>query len=321
MSSSSDQQLHTLYWDLAELHCVGGRRSEAADHFALALYYARRMSNAERVEAARRRVVECSPQHLAAREVSAPLFFAQLLIRYPADEAAHSLGMMRRSTKTSASLEHSVGIMASTHVDDPFFSSHANAGLPQLDPLPDPFFDSRSPFDLGASSPIGHPVEPRVESDPSSPSRTRGGTIPPEFENHHLYDLGSSSPVIGSAADRIVDDYMKPEKIFTPPHSKETFAEPGFWGTVLNGLTFMTILIGMSSVGFFGYELYPRLVRLDGPTLVKHAQRHWKPVTTDGAFDPIDDSDAESENWAIAPPTMEPRIGMNDSDRRGSAPR
>lgn len=97
MSISTDQQLFDLYAELAETQQSRGRRNEAADAYALCVYYARRLGNPELAEHCRQLVRECHPHHVIALEYSAPLFFAQLLMRYPAEDAQETLYMIRKS--------------------------------------------------------------------------------------------------------------------------------------------------------------------------------------------------------------------------------
>lgn len=102
MSMSTDQQLFDLYMELAETQHPRGRRNEAADAYALCVYYARRLGNPELAEHCRRLVRECHPHHVIAQEYSAPLFFAQLLMRYPAEDAQETLFMIRKAESAPA---------------------------------------------------------------------------------------------------------------------------------------------------------------------------------------------------------------------------
>lgn len=86
MAATSDWRLYQLYMEFGEAQDHRARPSEAADAYALALYFARRLNDPARIQECRKLVLARNPNHVAAQAVSAPLFFAQLLMRYPADE-------------------------------------------------------------------------------------------------------------------------------------------------------------------------------------------------------------------------------------------
>jgi hypothetical protein len=86
MAATSDWRLYQLYMEFGEAQDRRARAIEAADAYALALYYARRLNDPARINECRQLVISRSPNHIGAQQVSAPLFFAQLLMRYPADE-------------------------------------------------------------------------------------------------------------------------------------------------------------------------------------------------------------------------------------------
>jgi hypothetical protein len=91
MAATSDWRLYQLYMEFGAAQDRRNRVNEAADAYALALYYARRLNDPARVNECRQLVLTRSPNHVAGQAVSAPLFFAQLLMRYPADEVEHML--------------------------------------------------------------------------------------------------------------------------------------------------------------------------------------------------------------------------------------
>jgi len=97
MAATSDWRLYQLYMEFGEAQDRRARATEAADAYALALYYARRLNDPARINECRQLVVSRSPNHIAAQQVSAPLFFAQLLMRYPADEVEMMLSGGRPS--------------------------------------------------------------------------------------------------------------------------------------------------------------------------------------------------------------------------------
>jgi hypothetical protein len=102
MAATSDWRLYQLYLEFGEAQDRRGRTGEAADAFALALYYARRMNDSARIHECRQLVLARNPNHVAGQAVSAPLFFAQLLMRYPADEVELALSTGRPQTPSVA---------------------------------------------------------------------------------------------------------------------------------------------------------------------------------------------------------------------------
>jgi len=86
MGATSDWRLYQLYMEFGEAQDRRARPNEAADAYALALYFARRLNDSARIHECRQLVLSRNPNHVAGQAVSAPLFFAQLLMRYPADE-------------------------------------------------------------------------------------------------------------------------------------------------------------------------------------------------------------------------------------------
>lgn len=95
---NSDQRLYELYLEFAEANGRRAQTGEAADAYSLALYYARRLGDAEKIDHCRDQVAQLNPNHILSHQTSAPLFFAQLLMRYPADEVQHALSIMTGET-------------------------------------------------------------------------------------------------------------------------------------------------------------------------------------------------------------------------------
>lgn len=108
MAASSDLQLHQLYLELGEAHASRHRSHEAADAYALSMYYARRVGDDLRVRRCRELIAACNPNHVSVQTTSAPLFFAQLLMRYPADEVERTLAALKtdRAAGGTATLAH-----------------------------------------------------------------------------------------------------------------------------------------------------------------------------------------------------------------------
>jgi hypothetical protein len=107
MSATPDWRLYQLYMEFGEAQDRRSRQGEAADAYALALYFARRLNDPARIHECRQLVLSRNPNHVAAQAVSAPLFFAQLLMRYPADEVEMMLtaGKQEYSSPTVAVAE------------------------------------------------------------------------------------------------------------------------------------------------------------------------------------------------------------------------
>ena len=103
MSANSYEVLYELYEKLGNAHACRANANLAADAFALALYYARRMGKQELAEYCRQLVAECEPDHVAARETVAPLLFAQLLIRYPAEQIEETIAELEKTAPTNES--------------------------------------------------------------------------------------------------------------------------------------------------------------------------------------------------------------------------
>jgi hypothetical protein len=87
MSAGSKEELQSLYFELGDALAQKGQLADAADSYALAMYYAKRGGNSALADLCREQILVCHPNHVVIRENSAPLFYAQLLMRYPADES------------------------------------------------------------------------------------------------------------------------------------------------------------------------------------------------------------------------------------------
>lgn len=112
MSDGSKEDLQSLYFELGNALASRSQLPQAADAYALAMYYARRSGNTALAEHCREQILVCQPGHVAAREASAPLFFAQLLMRYPAGYARNRLAQIQSepSPATAGPLGWSVSL-------------------------------------------------------------------------------------------------------------------------------------------------------------------------------------------------------------------
>lgn len=303
MLASTDQQLHELYWELGQAQAECGRQVEAADSYALALYYARRLGDADLMKRCRARIVEAHPTHLGGKESPAPLFFAQLLIRYPADEAAHALSLLKRT---------SLG-------DDWPVSPSFPVELTTVH-RPTPSSMDR-PFSVAGETPFADLLESAVPSapggrDPRSLPESRepasSGSLSGQsnFENHHVYDLGTGSIPV-EAPSRAVDDFFFEPSLL--PDKRESWSEMGFWGSALQVFGSLTAIAGVVALGFFSYELIPTLARFDAREVVQSLVAPVEGSTTQDLHALPNlarggDGKTPSTNLPPSPPT---RIGMN----------
>lgn len=293
--SGTDPQLYTLYRQLAQIQSRHGRAGEAADHYALALYYARRLGKAEEMRFCRAQILGLQPNHAAVSETPAPLLFAQLLIRYPADEAATKLDLMRHAGlagealgEAEASLAHEEAAPALT----PFATEAHDRGAaspPRVGASAEPAVESRysreeatpaSPRLFGEASGLPAWETPAANEEPAILSFASASTTPPKvksvaeppvnpfatspaprFENHHVYDLGSDVAGPAVRASRVVDDYLSQERILSK--SPADLGELGFWGSAVNALAMFTAAAGVVLIGFFSFKLYPELKRFE----------------------------------------------------------
>ncbi len=87
MTAKSTSDLYELYEKLGNLLEQRRRGKDAADFLALAIYYARQEKHDAKTHELTERIRVLNPNHVLLRDPKSPLFFAQLLMRYPADEA------------------------------------------------------------------------------------------------------------------------------------------------------------------------------------------------------------------------------------------
>jgi len=96
MSAGSKEELQSLYFEFGDALAQKGQLADAADSYALAMYYAKRGGNGALADLCREQIIICHPNHVVIRENSAPLFYAQLLMRYPADESKVQLERIKQ---------------------------------------------------------------------------------------------------------------------------------------------------------------------------------------------------------------------------------
>lgn len=269
---NTDEQLHQLYRDLAEAQRGLGQGAKAADSFALALYYARRVGDVEQVRECRQKISDCNPGHIVCRESTAPLFFAQLLMRNPPDEAEQALRALQAGRGPARS---SVAAVSTLEID-PF----AYARVDPMDGV------TEIPFDFPADS-SPQPAEPKLDwqSEARQPPTTTTGTE--GLDNHHLFSFtkvekptprepapledlfGLKSVVVPQATPSAVKDYLfeEPAGATSPGDAarEETWSGAA---SVIHAASILTLILGAACVSFFGYELYPTVKKLDVPRLV-----------------------------------------------------
>jgi hypothetical protein len=173
MAGTSKEELQSIYFELADFKARAGQLPEAADCYALALYYARRVSNQPLADLCREQILACHPHHVAVRENNAPLFFAQLLMRYPAEECSAELARLKKeraaqpiTQATPAEAQpkrfdyaHPAPSMMASHEAPPTIPANpahpAHFGLPLDMPAP-----TRAPFSPKDMSPPPAPQAP-----------------------------------------------------------------------------------------------------------------------------------------------------------------
>ncbi|MFO0944855.1 MAG: hypothetical protein U1D30_02745 [Planctomycetota bacterium] len=274
---STDHQLQQLYRDLAEAHRGMGQGAKAADSYALALYYARRIGDVEQVRDCRQKISDCNPSHIVCRESTAPLFFAQLLMRNPPDEAEQTL----RSLQASRSTPKPSPSATSTLDIDPF----AYARIDPMDGV------TEIPFDFPPLEKTPAP-EPTLEwqGEPSKPALSPKTAGTEGLDNHHLFSFAKSenplprdpAPLedlfgLRSAAATMqatpmaVDDYIFEES--SPNADAEQRETYSFASSLIQGASILTLIVGTACVTFFGYELYPTMKNLDVPRLLARFEK------------------------------------------------
>jgi hypothetical protein len=165
MAGTSKEELQSIYFELADFKARAGQLPEAADCYALALYYARRVGNQPLADLCREQILACHPNHVAVRENNAPLFFAQLLMRYPAEECSVELQRLKkeRATQPTATpaanpakrfdYAHPAPTMMASHEAPPTIPANpahpSHFGLPSEIPLAPRM--PTSPMDMGPS--------------------------------------------------------------------------------------------------------------------------------------------------------------------------
>lgn len=257
MTTSSDQHLYQLYSDLGDAQSAHGDKAAAADAYALALYYARRMSNDALASLCRRKVVENNPHHVAAQQTSAPLHFAQLLMRYPADEAEKMLVRLRQSPQpamaavpspfeiTTAFSMQTGGLEEEPSLFQPPTKMEEQVTQPTID-LPKPTVKPQAPV-----LPFQHrPEMPSVD----------------QFEQHHVFDLGSGE--MGSRAQslRVTEEFLQPN---TPAAAASREDESSELAMAIHFAAICAVIVGLVSIGFFAVQMYPSLSRVNLERVVK----------------------------------------------------
>lgn len=251
MNADSDQHLFHLYRELGDLQSARQRPALAADAYALALYYARRMGDVELAASCQQQVIAHHPQHVAAQTQSAPLFFAQLLMRYPADEVQKTVAEMRQASATPA-------------VTVPFEVPTTQLSMPITGTGTVAATAPPAPPTVELSE---QPTLPSFQLDELSTAKTESPVLPfpfrpqppePEqFEQHHVFDLGSGE--MGSRAQslRLTEEFLHPHTQSaesSEPDSSEI-------GLAIHFAAVCAVVVGLISIGYFTVQLVPVLTK------------------------------------------------------------
>lgn len=280
---SSDVELHGLYLEFADAQRGVGQMARAADSYALALYYAKRLGDVTRVRRCREQVALCNPDHVVCRESSAPLFFAQLLLRYPPEEVAERLEAMKSGvwladTDPFAAMGDGAEHGARAEVADPFLDPMTYARISAADGIIETDYSARNPTASAAPAPRSVPETPADPSQPrpepfawpepaganSGASSTRQTTV---ADRHHLYvpGQGSTSEVGDFRMPRGFTTAVQPTADYQfaepPKATRSGAARPSLFTTGVNAVSALTVVIGIISVGFFASQIHPTLTR------------------------------------------------------------
>ena len=234
MGANSDQQFYGLYMELAGALACRERSAEATDAYALALYYARRMGNRPLVDFCRGMIAEHNPSHVACRESSAPLFFAQLLMRYPIEKAHAMLADLKDEADDETA---------------PFGSV-----------IP---FESPAPATDEPSAAV--PIKPYFSlGDPTVPEN-RGSRATRERSHHHRPAPPTPDRTIDLRSRRPVSSVARPKRA---PRSA-VGAPPSLGSRALHAFSVLLVGVGLVAIAFFGAALAPRVNRTEIGRAVK----------------------------------------------------
>ena len=197
MSAGSKEELQSLYFEFGDALAQKGQLADAADSYALAMYYAKRGGNSALADLCREQILVCHPNHVVIRENNAPLFYAQLLMRYPADESKAQLERIKQelaakpavTPHTLTSINESMTMAASSTV----MADFEPAPIPMTTPaMPTPTPPPITPVSpLSAMSPGMDGVSARPSTYPGPTSGV--GTMD--------YPGGPSSTIGGGRGD------------------------------------------------------------------------------------------------------------------------
>lgn len=320
---SSDIELHGLYLEFADAQRGVGQMARAADSYALALYYAKRIGDVARVRRCREQVAVCNPDHVVCRESSAPLFFAQLLLRYPPEEVAERLEAMKSGVWLAdndplASMGDGAG--SGSEPSESFVDPMTYARINAADGIFETDYSGRN--SAAPAAPTARAV-PETPADPGFPrpepfarlepvpatsdtSSARQGTL---ADRHHLYVPGhGSTDEVGdfrmprgfTTAVQPADDYQFAQ----PPKTRSSAGRPSLFTTGLDVMSVLTLVIGIISVGFFGSQIHPTLTRagIDVESMLSRATG----ADADSSSEPGADSEpatGRAPGWRPADPT------------------
>lgn len=283
MPDDFDRQLYDLYCRLGDHYSTSGNSAEAADGYALALYYARRLGDDVAMERCRQQVAQHHPRHVAAGDKVEPLFFAQLLIRYPADEAQQLLQSQgeRRAAARNVAAVFSV------------VASPMSYAIPQVGRAPSPSRQSPTRPEHDARTVASSQQEPKLlEREPAIaldraappasapiPERTVPATVPPPvaadktsaMEHHHVFDLGTRAAADHVESLRAVEDVLLKNAVDLDEQLDDDEATSP--SPTMNLVAAFAVFVGFVAIGFFAYELHPALSRIGLDGIVERVSR------------------------------------------------
>jgi hypothetical protein len=273
MAGTSKEELQSIYFELADFKARAGQLPEAADCYALALYYARRVGNQPLADLCKEQILACHPNHVAVRENNAPLFFAQLLMRYPAEECSAELQRLKRDRSVASTSTHPEPRFDYAHPAPSMMASHEAPPTIPANPAHPAHFGLPTDIPAAPRMPTG-PVDSAGPRAPSTSFPAGGGGV----GTLDYPGTTNDSPRGGLAA------------LFGPPTPKRAWsesvslplAEPGRSATRPSG----------AGIGHSGFENHHPFPPMPSPMAMGPAQRM------------IDDFEAPPHPGQVASPVI-----------------
>lgn len=272
---TTDGKLQALYFELGQHQKRCGELAKAADTYALALYYAKRTTNRELVQRCREEVALCNPSHIVCRESSAPLYFAQLLMRHPPEEAEQELQEMRQRQTTSALAPAHSASAPGTSVDELFQYAKVdpNCGIFELGATSAPS-DAPTAWLTAIEEEALQRPEPLPETLPQleTPQRKATAFKTETMEAHHIYPHSTPTEPSTEIPTKAVDDYLFASQP-SPRRAETEEVEESWMANLIHTGAVASLLLGVAAIGFFSVELYKSRARLDPARIVKQIRQ------------------------------------------------